>query len=146
MAVPVNIRTKKSVHDMSPTIHATHFFSLILTGGWVNGTPQVWKKSTSWITGTLIYTFLHDLLSHNWQVKDREQEEEKGKEKLEKLKSLIVLFYLTTSHPEHTSSSSSQAAIPCKNKLSEMVIMSLEELVKQKRLCYREVRNKMCCE
>lgn len=91
---------------MSPTIRATQF-SLILMGGWVNATPQVRKKKrTSWITGTLIYTLLHDHLSHNWQGKGREQEEEKGKEKLEKLKSLIVLFYLTTSQPERTSSSS----------------------------------------
>lgn len=61
-------------------------FSLIPTGVWVNATPQVGqKKNTHWMKRALNYSLLHAHLSHTWQGKGGEQEEEKGKEKLEKL-------------------------------------------------------------
>lgn len=72
MAILVYNSGEKHQSSMSPPIPATQF-SLILTGGWINATPQVQKKkSTSWIIGTLIYTPLHGHLSHTWQGKGGE--------------------------------------------------------------------------
>lgn len=64
------------------------------------------KKSPLWIKGILIYSLLHDHVSHTCQGQGGEWQEEKGKEKLERLEQLTILFYLKISQPECTSSSS----------------------------------------